>query len=180
MDIQALTESIIALGAKKAEYITADKIVTDRRFFDICKANQCGNYGKCWTCPPDVGNIDELIAKVKSFKGGILYQYFGDIEDSLDIEGMAEVGKVQAALVQKVNNEVVPQITSRHFHLGAGGCRLCERCGKRDNIPCRHPDKALPSMESCGIDVYNTTKTTSLKYINGQNTVTYFGLVLFD
>ena len=35
-------------------------------------------------------------------------------------------------------------------------------------------------MEAAGVDVYNTTRDTPLKYINGQNTVTYFGLVLFD
>ena len=29
------------------------------------------------------------------------------------------------------------------------------------------------------MDVYNTTRSTELKYINGQNTVTYFGMVLF-
>ena len=34
-------------------------------------------------------------------------------------------------------------------------------------------------MEACGVDVYNTTRETPLKYINGQNTVTYFGMVLF-
>ena len=34
-------------------------------------------------------------------------------------------------------------------------------------------------MEGYGIDVYNTCKPTALKYINGQNTVTYFGIVLF-
>ena len=45
--------------------------------------------------------------------------------------------------------------------------------------PCRFPEKALPSLEAYGVDVYNTTKDTDLKYINGQNTVTFFGMVLF-
>lgn len=35
-------------------------------------------------------------------------------------------------------------------------------------------------MEGAGIDVYNTTKDTPLKYINGADTVTYFGIVLFE
>lgn len=60
-----------------------------------------------------------------------------------------------------------------------GGCRLCRVCAKRDNQPCRHPEAALTSLECCGIDVYHTTKDTDLKYINGTNTVTYFGMVLF-
>lgn len=60
-----------------------------------------------------------------------------------------------------------------------GGCRICDTCAKRDNLPCRYPDKALPSLESYGVDVYRTTEPTPLKYINGQNTVTFFGMVLF-
>ena len=47
------------------------------------------------------------------------------------------------------------------------------------NCP-RFPERALPSVESYGIDVYNTVKGTELKYINGPNTVTYFGMVFFD
>ena len=60
-----------------------------------------------------------------------------------------------------------------------GKCRLCATCAKRDGQPCRHPDDALPSLESYGIDVYHTAKDTALRYINGENTVTYFGMVLF-
>ena len=50
---------------------------------------------------------------------------------------------------------------------------------KKEGLPCRNPASAMPSMESCGIDVYNTTKGTELKYSNGENTVTYFGIALF-
>ena len=46
--------------------------------------------------------------------------------------------------------------------------------------PCRHPDRALASLESYGMDVYNTTRSTPLQYINGANTVTYFGMVLYS
>ena len=41
------------------------------------------------------------------------------------------------------------------------------------------PEKAMSSLEGYCVDVYNTTKDTPLKYINGQNTVTYFGAILF-
>ena len=78
-----------------------------------------------------------------------------------------------------VQSAVLPVLGDGILHLTCGGCRLCPVCAKRTGEPCRHPDKALPSMESYGIDVYNTTKDTALRYINGQDTVTYFGVVLF-
>ena len=37
----------------------------------------------------------------------------------------------------------------------------------------------MPSMESYGVNVYQTAQQAGLKYINGQDTVTYFGMVLW-
>ena len=49
-----------------------------------------------------------------------------------------------------------------------------------DGIPCRFPEKAIPSLEAYGINVSRLASAAEMKYINGQNTVTYFGMVLFE
>ena len=41
------------------------------------------------------------------------------------------------------------------------------------------PDLAMPSLESYGVNVYQTAQQAGLAYINGQDTVTYFGMVLW-
>ena len=66
------------------------------------------------------------------------------------------------------------------LHLGAGGCGVCESCAKKTNEPCRFPEKAMPSLEAYGINVSELAKASGMNYINGQNTVTYFGAVLFS
>ena len=66
------------------------------------------------------------------------------------------------------------------LHLGAGGCRLCPVCAKRTNEPCRHPQDAMASLETYGVAVSELAASCGMKYINGQNTVTYFGAVLFQ
>ena len=63
--------------------------------------------------------------------------------------------------------------------LGAGGCCVCKRCGAADNIPCRFPDKAVAALESYSINVSKLASACDMKYINGVNTVTYFGGVLY-
>ena len=90
---------------------------------------------------------------------------------------MTEASHRHAWLSQKLRERLRPMIQGESLCLSAGGCRLCERCAKLDDEPCRMPDKAMTSLEACGVDVYNTTKKTDLKYINGQNTVTFFGAV---
>ena len=175
--MQDLMDMALRLGAKKATVIAAELIVLSAEFRKICQSNGCGMYDRCWMCPPHVGDIEALMAQVQTYRHGLLYQTIGELEDSFDIEGMFDAGRSHAQLSQRI--EKSGMLPENHLHLTCGGCRLCERCAKRDGEPCRFPQDALPSMEAYGIDVYNTTKNTPLKYINGTNTVTFFGIVLF-
>ena len=168
----------IAAGAKKAAIIRTEDIVVSSVFRDICTSNTCGKYGRCWMCPPDIGEIGTLMARLKGYEQGLLYQTIYSIEDSFDIEGMGEAAVRHAHVSQAVNDAVKPLLPGC-LHLSCGGCNLCERCAKLDGQPCRMPEKALPPMEGYGIDVYQTVRPTDLKYTNGQNTVTFFGIVLF-
>ena len=68
----------------------------------------------------------------------------------------------------------------RSLFLCAGGCRICEVCAKKTGEPCRHPELAMPSLEAYGVNVSKLATAAGMKYINGQNTVTYFSGVLFD
>lgn len=179
-DRQELVLAALKSGAAKAHIISGDSIVLSREFADICRSNSCGNYGRCWMCPPDIGPVEELMARVRGYRRGLLYQTISALEDSFDIEGMTAAARRHAQVSQRIRAAVAPLLNGSSFHLSCGGCNLCERCARRDDLPCRFPDRALPPMEGAGIDVYNTVKDTPLKYINGQNTVTYFGLVLFD
>lgn len=179
MNYNQLTLAALNCGAAGAAIIPGEQIVLSETFYMICKSNSCGYFNRCWMCPPDIGPIEELMAKVRSFPMGMLYQTIGEIEDSFDIEGMTAASRAHAQVSRRIQAAVRPMLKGEIFHLSCGGCSLCERCAKLDNEPCRFPDETFVPMEGAGIDVYNTTKDTQLKYINGQNTVTYFGLVLF-
>ena len=178
-----MIETIIRLalesGAKAAQYLPGSAVVTDPVFRKICEGNACGKYGRCYMCPPFIGPIEELMAKVTQYRHSVLYQTVGTLEDSFDFEGMMEAGKNHNQCSQRLRKKLEGLLPC-HLHLTGGGCHLCERCAKLDDQPCRHPGKALTSLEGYGIDVYRTSKATELKYINGENTVTYFGIVLFD
>ena len=130
--------------------------------------------------PPDTGDIETAMAQVRRYPWALLYQTIGAIEDSFDIEGMEECAREHARVSQRVQQAVRPLLQRPFLHLGCGGCRLCRTCARCDGAPCRHPGQALPSLEGSGVDVYNTVKGTSLKYVNGRNTVTFFGMVLWE
>jgi len=175
-----LIELALSCGAANAVSLKGDQILWDRSFRALCEENSCGSCGKNYMCPPDVGDIDDLIARGKVYQNAILYQTIFPLEDSFDIEGMAEASVSHRKLSQTIENHLQKDADFPYLHLSAGGCQLCPRCGKLDGIPCRFPTQALASLESYGINVHLTSKNGGLRYTNGANTVTYFGIILLD
>ena len=176
----ALTSHALSFGATKAAVIAASEIPLDRQFREMCAVNACGVYGKCWMCPPDVGEIDKLMAEVRGYDHALVYQTVTSLEDSFDYEGMIEARRGMSALSQRMRKAFdLPEI-ARVLHLSVGGCGVCEECTKKTGEPCRHPELAMPSLEAYGVNVSGLASVAGMKYINGQDTVTYFGAVLFD
>jgi predicted metal-binding protein len=175
---EELKSLILSCGAEKAAVIQNDSIVLSADFREICRSNACGNYGQCYMCPPDVGGIKELMRLLRTFDTAILYQSVYALEDSFDFEGMQEAGKAFNRMSRLIHEKAQRILTRPFLHLAAGGCGFCETCAKRENLPCREPEHALPSLEAYGVDVYRTSANAGLKYINGADTVTYFGMLL--
>ncbi len=144
---------------------------------DACRANRCGKYGTCWTCPPGVGDFKVLESKIKSYKKAIVFTRKYDLEDSFDFETMVTGAKTTAHTLLKIKEEL-DKDGIKYMALGCEGCVLCEKCTYPDK-PCRFPDKATPSVEACGINVVELARNTGIKYSNGANTVTYFCIILF-
>ncbi|MBE6593799.1 MAG: DUF2284 domain-containing protein [Ruminococcaceae bacterium] len=176
----ALTASAISLGAYKATVIDAKDISLDKAFRDMCASNACGMYGKCYMCPPDVGEIETLMKEIEEYDYALVYQTVTELEDSFDFEGMVAAKKRTYPLAQSLRKVFADAGISKVLHLGAGGCGVCTTCAKQTGEPCRFPEKALPSLEAYGVNVSMLAKAANMKYINGQDTVTYFGAVLFS
>lgn len=174
-----LCDIALSLGAKNAAVISADAVCTDRSFRDICASNGCGIYGKCWTCPPDIGPIDELMANLKSYRWVLVYQTISPLEDSFDFEGMQEAGQNHCNLSLRVRNALKSKLDNA-LYLSKGGCGVCSVCAKQTGEPCRYPDLAMASLEAYGIAVSRLATAADMKYINGANTVTYFSAVFFN
>ena len=170
----------LSLGAYKASVIPVTEVETDPSFRDLCASNACGNYGRNWMCPPDAGDIHDLIDRLRTYNYMLVYQTVSELEDSYDFEGMMDAGVAHNSLMVAMRQKLADFPLSRVLHLGAGGCRMCEVCAKRTGEPCRHPEGAVASLETYGVNVSKLAPAAGMKYINGKDTVTYFGAMLFD
>ncbi len=178
-----LQAQVLGLGAYRAEVVNVADISVDTSFRSLCEADSCGNYGKNYMCPPDIGNIEALAAELKSYELAMVYQTVEELEDSYDFEGMMLAGAKHNGLARKLRETETakegdkPGGGIRLLHLGAGGCRVCQVCAKRTREPCRFPDAAIGSLEAYGVNVQHLAEAAGMRYTNGQNTVTYFGTV---
>lgn len=178
-----MTEKLLAAaaeaGASAAVVLPVSRMVLSEEFRRICRGNQCGNYGKCWVCPPFLPPAEEAMAQIRRHSHVLWYQSVSPLEDSFDLEGMFAAAENHAQISRRLKTLMQPLLSGSALHLTCGGCHLCPTCAKAENLPCRYPQDALPSLEGYCVDVYQTTRDTPLPYIHGPNTVTYFGAVLF-
>ena len=141
-----------------------------------CEQNLCRTYDKIWVCPPAVPRHEEMKRRIDEFETGLVVQLVDQLEDTFDYEGMEEVGaRFKAILIDAVFE--IRKEYETVLALGSGGCRLCEKCTYPDE-PCRFPEKAFYSVESCGIVVNQMVSKVGLKYNNGPATISYAGLIL--
>ncbi len=174
-----LIEICTQYGAYKACIIDTELIPFDSELRKYCEANHCGKYGKNYVCPPYIGDCDSVIAKAKSYKKALIFQTVYNIEDSFDYEGMIEASVSHANVANNISLEFEKTYKS-YLQLTAGGCNVCPVCAKVSNEPCRFPEKAISSLEAYCMNVVTLAKICDMKYINGKNTVTYFGAFLYN
>lgn len=177
---KTLIDKPLSLGAYKASVIAAKDISLDRSFRDMCAANTCGMYGKCYMCPPDVGDIDEMMNDIQGYEYALVYQTVSELEDSFDYDGMVSAKKNFRRVSQELRKTIDDAKFEKVLHLSVGGCGVCEICAKQTGAECRYPELAMASLEAYGINVTLLASAANMKYVNGQNTVTYFGAVLFS
>lgn len=173
-----LVQTACGLGAQNAAVISVSGIPFRPEFRALCEMNSCGKYSRCWMCPPDVGPIEPMIEQAKGYEKALVFQTVGRLEDSFDIEGMESAAKRHNRVLLELAEKTAP-VLDAPLVLGAGNCQVCDVCARVEDKPCRYPDKAVASLESYGIAVSELAPLCGMKYINGENTVTYFGAVLY-
>lgn len=170
-DMQELLRMAEAAGFSHAAPLDVATIELKPEVREMCAGGNCAQYAKRWSCPPGCGTLEECAARISGYHSGILVQSVGDIEDSMDFEGMMEVENAHrqrfAALQARLREEY-PSLLA----LGAGCCTQCAECSYPD-APCRFPEKMVSSMEAYGMLVLEVCKRNGLNYYYGPNAIAY-------
>jgi predicted metal-binding protein len=154
--------------------IPAGNIAFSPELRKACEKNLCGKYNKSWTCPPAVGTMNELMNKILGFSHAFIFTTKTDLEDSFDYDGMMKAKDYH----DRITREMHGRFGKENPVFGAGSCKICETCAYPE--PCRFPEKIYPSIEAAGINVTELSRAGGIRYNNGENTVTYFSMILYN
>lgn len=139
----------IALGADDAKIIKTDTIVTGPWVRWKCRYG-CDGYNSSLCCPPNTPDYRETRELVDSYDRALLAHFTDPLGTRPDPTG----------IVTTLERDVFLAGYYKAFALGAGPCNLCNECSMD---VCRHPAKARPSLESCGVDVFLTARNNGYK-----------------
>ena len=167
--------------AREADFAAAAAFSTDdielhESVRAYCAEDLCDQYGKRWACPPYCGTLEECGARIRNYALGVVAVTEAAIAHPGDIDGMRAAEERHHARLF-IWREAAAAAFPDFLMLGAGACKLCERCTCPD-APCRHPDRMLVSMEASGMIVRDLLVRCGLPYHTGGDRLTFAGCLL--
>lgn len=162
---QIFVKKAAELGALDARIIDASTIVTAPWVRLKCQFG-CGGYNSSLCCPPHSPAPDETRRVIDSYKKAILVH-------------TRELGNVTKIIV-RLEREIFLAGFYKALGFGSGPCSVCRSCPEDG---CSHPEKARPSMEACGIDVFATARGNGFPINvvkNEKSEQNYYGVVLIE
>lgn len=138
------------LGADGAKIIRAENVFVRDWVFWKCKFG-CEGFGERLTCPPRSPSPEQTRRIVSEYKHALLLHFVRDPEGGKKPRKSFTITKFVADLERRIFLDGY----FKAWGMGCGPCRLCRAC---DAEECRHPRDARPSMEACGISVFETAR----------------------
>lgn len=176
MEFKELEQMALDCGFSYAVRLDCRTLALLPEVRDMCAANTCGMYNRNLSCPPACGTLEECRQNVESYQWGILLQTVGEIEDSLDFEGMQEIEATHKENFTRLT-ERLRSLYPDMLPLGAGCCTVCKTCVGPGG-ECRFPDRRISSLEAYGILVSDLCTKNGMKYYYGPGTMAYTSCVL--
>ncbi|RCV64620.1 putative metal-binding protein [Methanophagales archaeon] len=157
----------------------------------------CRAYGKHLTCPPYTPRPDETSKLLSCYEQALIVR-FRDVHPDMKVPHTHIHHYLWDAILMmhgtmfELERHAFLAGYYKAFAMAALPCSFCRDClPERENFAldhaskrfCEHQDKARPSMEACGIDVFKTVRAVGYEIdvrTSPEDRITFFGLLLID
>jgi predicted metal-binding protein len=139
-------------GATHVKQIHPSSVVTAPWVRLKCQFG-CPGYGRGHCCPPHTPTAEQTRTILDGYRRAILFH-----REIPLMEGKEKEYQNYLDRLVELEGDMFKDQFYRAFLFLAGPCKQCKKCGALEGKPCASPYKARPSMEGCGIDVYQTVR----------------------
>jgi predicted metal-binding protein len=154
-EMQKSVDRALSMGITKAKIINTKNVVVANWVRLKCQYG-CGGYNKRLTCPPYSPKPDYTERMINEYSKALLMQ-IEKIPPKIEHKESQKLKKIVADMERVLFLDGY----YKAFGMTSGPCRLCRACNTEK--PCKYPYEARPSMEACGIDVYQTVRNSGFK-----------------
>lgn len=138
----------------------------------------CPSYDRSYCCPPHTPTPEQTRTIIDSYHRAILIRF-----EAPDSENRGKQIRDHYDMLTTLEGDLFKDGHYKALLFLSGPCTLCKECALIRDEPCTLRNKARPSMEACGIDVYQTVRDNGLSIetlSNKSDTQTHFCLILVD
>lgn len=176
-DLTKWCERAVELGADKATTIGADQVVAAEWVRLKCLYG-CDEPGVYKTCPPNgAPSVEQTKRVLGEFRRAVLLGVGPIVGEG---KSDAESRRLNDAALA-LERDLFLSGYHKAWTMGAGPCDICNACAQGKDCPT--PEKARPSMEACGVDVFTTVRNADWEIDvvrTPESEYRFFALVLVD
>jgi predicted metal-binding protein len=137
----------------------------------------CDEPGMHKTCPPNLEPVATTQRLLSEYRRAVLLEVGPIVGTEASDSESRRLNDAALAL----ERELFLAGSHKAWMMGAGPCDLCAACASGRECPT--PEKARPSMEGCGVDVFTTVRNAgrTIDVVRDKDDeYRYFALVLVD
>ncbi len=156
-DLKKYCDEAIKSGATAVKLIEPSSVITAPWVRWKCQFG-CDGYSSSYCCPPHTPTFEETRKVLDSYHRAILFH----CETLPNTSRRRSLKQYRHKLID-LEGEMFKDGYYKAFVMLAGPCDVCKVCTKPDGDECSNRYRARPSMEACGIDVFQTARNNGFQ-----------------
>jgi predicted metal-binding protein len=151
------------LGVSSARLMDASRIRVEDDLAKICEDPGCPGYGQGANCPPHVMQPAAFRRLLKQFPRALVFKFDVPTEVLLG-DGRFEVSRLVHETAAAIESHALACGYTAARGLAAGSCKRIFCAAEKDcrviadDGPCRHPDRARPSISGLGVNFFELAR----------------------
>jgi predicted metal-binding protein len=151
-DLQPYCDHLLESGATHVKVVLPGRVVTAPWVRLKCQFG-CSGYDCSYCCPPHTPTDDQTRRILDTYRRALLIH----IETAATRDRERILKHCRSRLID-LEGILFKDGFYRAFIFLSGPCNVCSRCGTQTGRPCQDRIRLRPSMEGCGIDVFQTAR----------------------